>query len=119
MRRLFAPRTRRVNAEPALSLLAALALLVALAPVLSPQYLLWLAPLSALLAPRYPLQAGLVSLSAIFTRLELNLAFDDLQHFAPGAIALLIVRNALLLALAYVLWRAATAPANGRPTTTA
>ena len=30
-----------------------------LAPVLSPQYLLWLAPLSALLAPRYPLQAVL------------------------------------------------------------
>ncbi len=72
----------------ALALLAALALLVAVAPVLSPQYLLWLAPLSALLAPRYPLQAVLLALACVLTRLELSFAFDDLPHFHWSAIAL-------------------------------
>ncbi len=55
---LLARRVRRADADPALALLAALAVLVAVAPVLSPQYLLWLAPLSALLAPALPAAGG-------------------------------------------------------------
>ena len=115
---LVARRARRADADPALSLLAALAMLVALAPVLSPQYLLWLAPLSALLAPRYPLQAVLLAVAAVLTRVELRWAFDDLPHFDWGAIALLSVRNAVLVVFAVVLWRA-IGRASGRPTTTA
>ena len=86
--------------------------------MLSPQYLLWLAPLSALLAPRYPLQAALLAAASVLTRLELRYSFDDLPHFAWGAIALVALRNAVLVAFAVVLWRAVTATgrASGRPT---
>jgi hypothetical protein len=113
---LLARRVRRADAEPALALLAALAVLVAVAPVLSPQYLLWLAPLSALLAPRYPLQAVLLALASVLTRVELRFAFDDLPSFHWGAIALVALRNLALAAFAIALWRAATGRASGRPT---
>jgi hypothetical protein len=115
---LVARRARASDADPALALLTALAVLVALAPVLSPQYLLWLAPLSALLAPRYPLQAVLLALAAVLTRAEVRWSFDDLPHFDAGAIAFLGVRNALLVLFAVVLWRA-IGRASGRPTRTA
>ena len=101
-----ARRARRADADPALALLAALALLVTLAPVLSPQYLLWLAPLSAYLAPRVPLQALLLAAASVLTRVELHFAFDDLPSFDWGAIALVALRNAALAAFAVVLWRA-------------
>jgi hypothetical protein len=113
---LLARRVRRANADRALALLAALGALVAVAPVLSPQYLLWLAPLSALLAPRYPLQAVLLALTCVLTRLELDVAFDDLPHFHWGAIAVLALRNAVLAAFAVALWKAVTAPGSGTPT---
>jgi hypothetical protein len=112
---LLARRARRMDADPALSLLTALALLVALAPVLSPQYLLWLAPLSAFLAPRYPLQAVLLALAAVLTRAEVRFAFDDLPQFDWDAVALVALRNAVLTAFAIVLWRA-IARGRGRPT---
>jgi hypothetical protein len=115
---LVARRARRADADPALSLLTALALLVALAPVLSPQYVLWLAPLSAYLAPRLPLQAVLLAAASVLTRAEVRYAFDDLPHFDKSAIALVALRNAVLLAFAIVLWRA-IAPGSGRPTRTA
>jgi hypothetical protein len=116
---LVAVRARRVNADGALSLLAALGVLVALAPVLSPQYLLWMAPLSALLAPRYPLQAVLLAAASVLTRVELRYAFDDLPNFEWGAVALVAVRNAVLIVFAVVLWRALTARGSGRRPTTA
>ena len=103
---LLARRARRAGADPALALLGALAVLVTLAPVLSPQYLLWLAPLSAFLAPRHPLQAVLLALACVLTRVELRFAFDDLPRFEWDAIALVALRNAVLAAFALVLWRA-------------
>jgi hypothetical protein len=87
--------------------------------VLSPQYLLWLAPLSALLAPRYPLQAMLLALTCVLTRVELQFAFDDLPQFEWHAVALVALRNVVLVAFAISLWRAVTAPARGTPTRTA
>jgi len=115
---LLARRVRQTDADRALALLAALGVLVAAAPVLSPQYLLWLAPLSALLAPRHPLQASLLAATSVLTRLELRYSFDDLPHFEWGAIALVALRNAVLVAFAIVLWRSVTATgrASGRPT---
>jgi hypothetical protein len=106
----LARRARRAASDPALALLAALGVLVALAPVLSPQYLLWLAPLSALLAPRYRSQAVLLALTCVLTRLELHYAYDDLPRFAWGAVALLALRNAMLVAFAVTLWQAAGRP---------
>ena len=102
---VLARRARRADADPALALLAALAVLVALAPVVSPQYLLWLAPLSAYLAPRHPLQAFALALASVLTRVELHSAFNDLPRFDWGAIALLALRNAALVAFAVALWR--------------
>ena len=121
---LLARRVRQADTDPALALLAALAVLVAAAPVLSPQYVLWLAPLSALLAPRHPLQAVLLAVACVLTRIELNSAFGDLPRFDADAIAVVAIRNAALAAFALVLWRAAvarttTARASGRPPTTA
>jgi hypothetical protein len=109
-----ARRGRRADADPALSLLTALAVLVALAPVLSPQYLLWLAPLSAYLAPRFPLQAVLLAVASVLTRVELRFAFDDLPHFDRSAVVLVALRNAVLLAFAFALWKALTTPGRGR-----
>ncbi len=111
---LVARRARRADADPALALLAALAALVTLAPVLSPQYLLWLAPLSAYLAPRFPLQAVLLAAAAVLTRVEVRFAFDHLPQFDWGAVALVALRNAVLVGFAVVLWRA-IAPVTGRP----
>jgi hypothetical protein len=50
----------------------------------------------------------LLALAVVVTRLELLYAFDDLQRFAPGAVALLAARNLLLVAASLALWRAAT-----------
>ena len=53
-----------------------------------------------------------------FARAEVRYAFDDLPHFDKSAIALVALRNAVLVAFAIVLWRA-IAPGSGRPTRTA
>ena len=53
--------------------------------------------------------------------LELRYAFDDLPHFEWGAVALVALRNAVLIAFAVVLWRSetSTARASGRRPTPA
>jgi hypothetical protein len=80
--------------------------IVVLSPILSPQYLLWLAPLCALAAPRFPLQAAVFALACVLTRLEVSLAYDHLRTFSGWAIALLAVRNLVLLLWLAAIWRA-------------
>jgi type VI protein secretion system component VasK len=58
----------------------------------------------------------LLAVAGVLTRVELLFAFDDLQHFAPGAVLVLAVRNLVLVAAAYALWKASTGRASGRPT---
>ena len=89
-----------------LALLAALGAVVAFGSVLSPQYLLWLAPLSALLSARYPLQAMLLVASCALTRLELWLTIDDLPSLSGAGLAAIAARNAVLLGWLCVVYRA-------------
>jgi hypothetical protein len=104
---------RRLRPTPE-GVLVALGGIVVLSPILSPQYLLWLAPLCALAAPRLPVQAAVFALACVLTRLEVSFAYDHLRTFTGWAIALLAVRNLVLLVWLAVIWRA-----TGTPTTTA
>ena len=89
-----------------LALLAGLGGVVAFGSVLSPQYLLWLAPLSALLAARSPLQAALLVATCALTRLELWLTIDDLPSLSGAGLAAIAARNVVLLCWLCVVYRA-------------
>ena len=92
------PRTR---GRFFLAAAAAVAAWVALGKVLSPQFLLWLVPLVALVRrPRYALVL-LVALA--LTRAVYPARYDDLVDLQTLPIALLGARNVLLLALAGLL----------------
>lgn len=72
-------------------------LLVMLAnKVLSPQYMCWLLPFGALLPSR---QAMLLVVTSVLTTVVYPVAFDALRAADPVIVALLNVRNLLLLAL--------------------
>jgi hypothetical protein len=68
--------------------------------VLSPQYLLWLVPLVALLAPRLRAAAALLVAAMLLTRAIYPARYDALVAFEATPIWLLVARDALLLALA-------------------
>ena len=90
----------------AIALLAGLGAVVAFGSVLSPQYLLWLAPLSALIAARYPLQAVLLVATCALTRLELWLTIDDLPALSSTGLAVIVARNVVLLGWLVAVYRA-------------
>jgi hypothetical protein len=78
------------------------------AKVLSPQYLVWIiAPAAMVLAasatrrPRWI--AGLIVLTCATTHLIYPIFYSELLHFHPVGVALILVRNGLLAALAVVL----------------
>jgi Glycosyltransferase family 87 len=83
---------------------AAVLAFVALGKVLSPQYLIWLVPLAAV-AWSYGARAApaLVGLAALLTLAEFPARYWDVVAREPGAIALVVTRNALLLAALVVL----------------
>ncbi|MCP9485631.1 MAG: glycosyltransferase 87 family protein [Gaiellaceae bacterium MAG52_C11] len=92
---------------------AALVAFVALGKVLSPQFLIWLAPLVPLVAGRRGLRAaGLLTVALVLTQLwfparywDLALAFDGLSS------ALVLARDLALVAVFVVLSRSGPAPA--------
>jgi uncharacterized membrane protein len=93
---------------------AALLAFVALNKVLSPQYLLWLLPLAPLAYARGLRAPALaIAAAAVLTHVEFPSRYFDLVAGDPAVIALVAVRNVLLVtALALVLRpRAAGAPA--------
>lgn len=93
---------------------AALLAFVALNRVLSPQYLLWLLPLAPLAYARGLRAPALaIAAAAVLTHVEFPSRYFDLVAGDPALIALVAVRNVLLVtALALVLRpRAAGAPA--------
>ena len=95
---------------------AALAVLVALAPGALAAVPAVARAALGLLAPRYPLQAVLLALASVLTRVELRFAFDDLPRFDWGAIALVALRNAVLVARSRSRsGEPATGRASGRP----
>ncbi|MGH2963347.1 MAG: glycosyltransferase 87 family protein [Solirubrobacterales bacterium] len=85
----------RSQAPPLVAATAVLAVVVILAPVLSPQFLLWLLPVSAAV---YGLRIqNVVLLAAVFLTQVVLDHYDELAGLSDGFIAPLAVRNALLL----------------------
>lgn len=96
-------RRAALRAAPRLVPLAALAtLLVALAcgKVLSPQYFVWLLPAVALVAPERPWLAGATVALALLTQIEFPALYWRFVAFEPGPVAIVVVRNVLLLGVA-------------------
>ena len=94
---------------------AALVAFVALGKVLSPQFLIWLVPLVALVAGRRGLAAGaLLAVALVLTQLWFPYRYWDLAREFDGiASALVLARDLVLVALLVVLVRA-RAPAAAR-----
>jgi len=99
-------RSQRRPQDLATAVALAVAAATALGKVLSPQYLLWLAPLGVLVES--PLVLLLVVGACAGTRALVAEGIPALAHQRPGAVAALAVRNAFLIAVTAVLaWRAA------------
>ena len=92
--------SRRTPAQFALAAAAAVTAFAVLGRVLSPQYLLWLVPLVALLAPRLRAAAALLVAAMLLTRAIYPARYDALVAFEATPIWLLVARDALLLTLA-------------------
>ena len=88
-------RSRRTTADVVAATAAAVAVVAILGKVLSPQYLLWVAPFAALASPLacVPLAGACVATHLLHTPW-----FGDLLRKDAGAVALLGARNVLLLA---------------------
>ncbi|MDX6543208.1 MAG: hypothetical protein QOK32_811, partial [Gaiellaceae bacterium] len=71
-------RSRRTPGQLALAAAAAVAAFAVLGRVLSPQYLIWLVPLVALLVPRVWLPAVLLVAAMVLTRLVYPARYDEL-----------------------------------------
>jgi hypothetical protein len=97
----------RLRREPgALALVSLAALLAFLVPakVLSPQFLVWLVPAVALLAPSAPGPAGLVLGILLVTQIEFPSWYWRFIALQPGPVLLVVARNiGLVAALAWVL----------------
>jgi hypothetical protein len=74
--------------------------------VLSPQFLIWLLPLVALVGGRWLWPLGLLMAAiAALTRYIYPIAYSDLMHLEPLAVGLLAARNGLLVVLGYLVFR--------------
>jgi hypothetical protein len=110
---LFASGTAAARNFPAACALA-VAAFVTFGKVLSPQYLIWLVPLAALLSG--PLAVPATSLflaSCLATQLWFPRLYWHLVGLETKPMVLLAIRDALLVALVVVLW-VATAPPRAR-----
>jgi uncharacterized membrane protein len=90
-----------------LASLAAVAAFAALGKVLSPQYMLWLVPLGALaFAWRFHALAAAVAAAAVLTQVEFPARYFDLVDREPFPVAVIAVRNLVLLAVLVLALRA-------------
>jgi hypothetical protein len=97
-------RTRPLSAQDLVShMLLVVIVLVATSKVLSPEYLVWLLPLVPLFSGRFKYGAwGVFFAVGVLTYMVYPLRYADLIWLHPGAIALLLERNVLLVILAVV-----------------
>ena len=99
---VIAVAVARVRGEPRDLVLAALAAVLAFVVfgrVLSPQYMVWLSPLAALaVAWRMKALAGALLAAAVLTQVEFPARYFDLVEGQPSAIALVALRNLVLIA---------------------
>jgi glycosyl transferase family 87 len=93
--------------EMVLASLAAVAAFAALGKVLSPQYMLWLVPLGALaFAWRLHALAAAASAAALLTQLEFPARYFDLVDREPFPVAVVALRNLVLLGVLVLALRA-------------
>ena len=87
-----------------LSSAALVGLALVCSKVLSPQFLVWLVPLALVVETRrWGWIAGLLGVACVLTRMIYPARYEELVAFEPGAVALLVVRNALLVAVTWLL----------------
>jgi Glycosyltransferase family 87 len=104
---LLAARARGDARLLVLASLAAVAAFAALGKVLSPQYMLWLVPLGALaFAWRLHALAAAVAVAAVLTQVEFPARYFDLVDREPFPVAVVAVRNLVLLAVLVLALRA-------------
>jgi Glycosyltransferase family 87 len=90
-----------------LASLAAVAAFAVLGKVLSPQYMLWLVPFGALaFAWRLHALAAAVAAAAVLTQVEFPARYFDLVERQPFPVAVVAVRNLVLLAVLVLALRA-------------
>jgi Glycosyltransferase family 87 len=90
-----------------LASLAAVAAFAVLGKVLSPQFMIWIVPLGALaFAWRMYALAAVVAAAAVLTQLEFPARYFELVDREPFPLVLLTLRNAALLAVVAMAWRA-------------
>jgi len=90
-----------------LASLAAVAAFAALGKVLSPQYMLWLVPLGALaFAWRLHALAAATAAAAVLTQIEFPARYFDLVDREPFPVAVIAVRNLVLVAVVLLALRA-------------
>ena len=83
---------------------ALVALALVCSKVLSPQFLVWLVPLAlAVETRRWGWIAAMLGVACVLTRMIYPARYEELVAFEPGAVALLVVRNALLVAVTWIL----------------
>jgi hypothetical protein len=109
-------RRTTIAADPTFMGLAALAILLAGligSKVLSPQYMVWLLPLIPLVALDRKFLGGLLGAALLLTQIEFPANYWALAfHQSPTAIAIVLARNALLVAaLGLSLWHLWRLPA--------
>ena len=91
----------------ALASLTAVAAFAALGKVLSPQYMLWLVPLGALaFAWRLHAVAAATAAAAVLTQVEFPARYFDLVDREPFPVAVIAVRNLVLIAVLVLALRA-------------
>ncbi len=96
-----------------LACLAGVLAFVALGKVLSPQFLIWVAPFAAVSAARLP---ALLALAAVpLTQVEFPARYFDLVEGDAAVVAIVGVRNGLLLAALSLALARLAAPVRSRP----
>lgn len=100
--------------EMVLASFAAIAAFVVLGKVLSPQFLIWVAPLTALAASwrMYPLAATLAA-AQVLTLLEYPALYENLQRNEHAAMLVVGLRNAVLFAALALAVRSLVLPGRG------
>jgi Glycosyltransferase family 87 len=100
-------RGRGDSRQLVLASLTAVAAFATLGKVLSPQYMLWLIPLGALaFAWRLHALAGAVAAAAVLTQIEFPARYFDLVGREPFPVAVVALRNLVLLAVLALALRA-------------
>jgi hypothetical protein len=97
-------RLRQRVLDLRLSCAALVALVIVTSKVLSPQFLVWLIPLALVVeTSSWPWIAAMLGGACVLTQLLYPSHYEELVALQPGPVALLVVRNALLVAVALVL----------------